>query len=214
MAAGPLAGATLCEFPFAPNPRKVRIYLAEKGVPLAGRTLNLVRGEHRTPEVLAKNPMGGLPFLELADGTVISESLAIIELVEELVPEPPMIGTDPVTRARVRRLERLIEFGVLGRAGRMFFHTSPVFAGSRQIPEVAEAAREELPGVLGVVDREIGGRPFAAADRPTIADCTLFAGLEHAGRAGFELPAEGLPNLRRWHAGFSRRPSATPPALP
>jgi glutathione S-transferase len=206
---GPLAGAVLYDFPFAPNPKKVRVYLAEKDLEVPRRVLNLVEGEHRTPGMLAKNPMGGLPFLELADGTVISESLAIIELFEEVHPEPSMVGRDPVERARVRRLERLVDTGVLGRAGRLFFHTSPVFAGSRQIPEVAEVARQELPGVLAVVDREIGESPFVAADRPTIADCTLWAGLEHAARAGFGWPAEGLPRLRRWHAGFGARASAS-----
>lgn len=199
----------LYDFPFAPNPTKVRIYLAEKGIEVPKQVLNLVEGEHRKPEHLVRNPMGGLPYLELDDGSVLTESLAIIEYFEELHPEPPMIGRDPLERARVRDLERMIEFGVLGRAGRLFFHSSPVFADRRQIPEVAEVAREELPGVLEIVDRVIGSRPFAAGEHPTIADCTLYVGLLHAERAGFELPSQGIPNLRRWREAFSKRPSAS-----
>jgi len=197
------------DFPLAPNPKKLRVYLAEKGLEIPFQVLNLVEGEHRRPEYLARNPMGGLPFLELDDGTTLTESLAIIEYLEELHPEPPMIGREPLERARVRRLERLIEFGVLGRAGRYFFHTSPVFAGSRQVPEVAELAREEFPGVLEVVDREIGDQPFAAGDHPTIADCTLYAALLHAERAGLPMPDERAPNLRRWYAEFAKRPSVS-----
>lgn len=199
----------LFDFPFAPNPTKVRIYLAEKGLDVPRQVLNLVEGEHRRPEHLARNPMGGLPYLELDDGSVLTESLAIIEYFEELHPEPPMIGRTPRERARVRDLERMIEFGVLGRAGRMFFHSSPVFADSRQIAEVAETARDELPGVLEVVDRAIGENAFVAGDHPTIADCTLYVGLLHAERAGFELPRKGLANLRRWRAAFAERPSAS-----
>jgi len=137
------------------------------------------------------------------------ESLAIIEYLEELHPEPPMIGRAPLERARVRSLERAIETGVLNRAGRLFFHTSPVFAGRGQIPEAGEQARRELPGVLAIVDRAIGDGPFVAGERPTIADCTLWAGLRHAERAGFAWPETGLGSLRRWLESFSKRPSAS-----
>ncbi len=197
---------TLYDFPFAPNPTKVRIYLAEKGIEVPRVVLNLVEGEHRKPEWLAKNPLGGLPFLELDDGTVLSESLAIIEYFEELHPEPPMIGTTPLERARVRRLERMCEFSVLGRTGRIFFHTSPVFAGSTQIPAVAEEARQSLPDVLRIIAREIGAAPFAAGERPTIADCTLYAALLHGQRAGFEM-GDDVENLARWWRSFGERPS-------
>jgi glutathione S-transferase len=199
----------LYDFPFAPNPTKVRIYLAEKGIEVGKVVLNLVHGENRTPEMLARNPMGGLPFLELDDGTVITESLAIMEYFEELHPEPCMIGRTPLERARVRSLERMIEIGVLNRAGRLFFHTSPVFEGRGQIPEVGEQARQELPGVLAIVSREIGANEFVAGDHPTIADCTLWAGLLHADRAGFALPADGVDDLLRWREGFAKRPSVS-----
>ena len=104
----------LYDFPFAPNPRKVRIYLAEKGLSVPLVPVNLVKGEQHAPEFLAKNPLGALPVLELDDGTILTESLAIIHYFEELHPEPAMIGTTPLERARVRRLEQIAYGSVLG----------------------------------------------------------------------------------------------------
>jgi len=197
----------LHDFPFAPNPQKVRVYCAEKGLRIPLERVDLVAGEHRRPGFLEKNPMGALPVLELDDGSFLTESLAIIEYLEELHPEPPLIGREPLERARVRELERLIETSVLGRVARVFFHTSPVFAGSGQLPEVAEQARRGLPRALAVVDARIGDRPFAAGDHPSIADCTLFAACEHAARAGLEIGEEHR-HLHRWLRAFRERPSA------
>ena len=134
----------LYDFFFAPNPTKVRVYLAEKGIDVPRVSLDIVRGENRTPEMLAKNPMGGLPFLELDDGSVITESLPIIEYFEELHPEPPMIGRDPLERAQVRSLERMIETGVLNRAGRAFFNTSEVFRGRGMVFGDVASTRHRL----------------------------------------------------------------------
>ena len=102
----------LYHYQFAPNPRKVRIYIAEKGFPIDYEEVDLAKGENRTPEFLAKNPMGSLPVLELDDGNYLTESLAIIEYLEELHPDPPMIGTTPLERARTHELERLAEMSV------------------------------------------------------------------------------------------------------
>ena len=195
------------DFVHAPNPKKLRIYLAEKGLSIPMQGIDLTAGENRTAEFLAKNPMGSLPVLELDDGQCLTESLAIIEYLEELYPDPPMIGQTPLERARTRELERLIEMSIFGRIGRIFFHTSPVFKDAKQVPAIAELARDGLPGALGIVDRAIGDNPFAAGDTPSIADCTLYAGLELGGRIGLGIePA--YANLNRWHEGFSRRPSA------
>ncbi len=195
------------DFPFAPNPQKVRVFLAEKGLAIRLVMVDLLKGENRTPEFLAKNPMGSLPVLELDDGTCLTESLAIIEYLDELNPDPPMIGTAPLERARVRELERLAEASIFNRAAKIFFHTSPVFARAHQVPEAAEQAREGLPNALRIMDARVGNRPFVAGDRPTIADCTLFAAFEHARRADMELET-GYENLARWYAAFRHRPSA------
>jgi glutathione S-transferase len=195
------------DFTFAPNPRKLRVYLAEKGLSIPLEQVDLTKGEHRTPEFLAKNPMGSLPVLELDDGSHLTESLAIIEYLEELYPDPPMIGREPLERARVRELERLAETSIFNRIARIFFNTSPVFAGSGQVSEAAEQARAGLPNALRIMHEAIGDRPFVAGHRPTIADCTLFAAFEHAKLADVAIdPA--FNNLTRWYGDFRKRPSA------
>ncbi len=101
------------DFRFAPNPHKLRIYLAEKGISIPLERVDLRKGENLKPEFLAKNPLGALPVLELDDGSCLTESLAIIEYLEELHPDPPMIGIEPLERARVRELERFADTSVL-----------------------------------------------------------------------------------------------------
>jgi glutathione S-transferase len=198
----------LYTFPFAPNPRRLHTYLGEKRLRIPVRVLNLISGEHRQPEMLAKNPMGGLPFLELDDGTVLTESLAIIEYLEELHPEPPMIGRTPVERALTRRIERICELGVMSRVARIVHGTKSPLPGVPPNPAVAEHSRSELPHVLHVLDALVGDRPFLAGDRPSIADCTLFGTWEFGRMFGVEFdPA--CANLHRWHAAFRERPSAS-----
>jgi glutathione S-transferase len=198
----------LHEFAGAPNPKKVRVYLAEKGITVPSQAVNIFTGENRQPDFLQKNPMGGLPVLELDDGTFLSESLAIIEYFEELHPTPPMIGTTPLERARVRALERICELGVLSRIGAIFQNTNPLFATRiKQLPEAAEAARGSLGSVLAVIDAKIGTKPFAAGDAPTIADCTLLAALQFAEFAQVQIDPK-FANVHRWYERFKQRPSA------
>jgi glutathione S-transferase len=195
------------DFTFAPNPRKLRVYLAEKGLSVPLVQVDITQGEQRTPEFLKKNAMGSLPVLELDDGSCLTESLAIIEYFEELHPEPPMIGTEPLERARVRELERLAETSIFNRIARVFFNRSPVFAGTHQVPEAAEQALAGLPNALRIMDDAVGERPFVAGQRPTIADCTLFAAFEHAKLAEVEIDPT-YRNLTRWYNEFRQRPSA------
>ena len=198
----------LYDFVGAPNPKKVRVYLAEKGIQVPLESVNIIAGENRSPEFLAKNPAGGLPVLELDDGSHLTESLAIIELFEEQNPNPPMIGTTPVERARTRAIERICELGVLGRVAAIFQNTSPLFAGRiKQVPEAAEAARGILDGNLAILDAKIGKSPFVAGDRPSIADCTLFAALNFADFAQVPIDAK-YTNVHRWYEDFKKRPSA------
>jgi glutathione S-transferase len=199
----------LYDFPLAPNPKKVRVYLAEKGLQMPVEPVDAINGANRTPEFLAKNPLGGLPVLELDDGSHLPESLAIIEYLEEIHPEPPMLGRQPLERARVRAAERICDLGVLSSVAAVFQNTSPFFAGRmKQSADAAENGRTRLATNLKVLDAMVGDRPFVCGDRPTIADCTLFAALEFAEFAGLPLdPA--YANLRRWHAAFKARPSAT-----
>src|SRR5215510_14570260 len=160
----------LYDFVGAPNPKKVRVYLAEKGINVPAVPVNIVTGENRQPEFLKRNPLGGLPVLELDDGSILTESLAIIEYFEELHPNPPMIGTSPVERARVRMIERICELGVLGSVATVFQNTHPFMAGRfKQSPDAAENAKSRLATSLKVLDTAINKKKFVAGDRPTIA---------------------------------------------
>src|SRR5213076_1175033 len=134
-----------------------------------------------SPGFLKKNPLGGLPVLELDDGSHLTESLAIIEYLEELHPKPPMLGTTPLERARVRELERICELGVLSAVAQIFQNTHPFMAGRfKQSADAAENARARIASSLKALDAAIGSNKFVAGNRATIADCTLLAALEFA----------------------------------
>ena len=135
----------------APNPKKLRVYCAEKGLNIPFETIDIMTGQNRTPEFAKKNPLMGLPVLELDDGRCLSESLAIMEYLEEAHPTPPMLGATPIERAGTRELERICELGVLTPVGTIFQNTSPFFAGRlKQSPEAAENARGRFAQVLKV----------------------------------------------------------------
>ena len=198
----------LYDFVGAPNPKRVRVYLAEKGLKVPTEQVNILSGDNRKPEFLAKNPMGGLPVLQLDDGTYLSESLAIIEYLEDLNPTPPMVGTTPAERGRVRSLERIAELSILGRVAQIFQNSHPFFAGRiKQSPDAAENGRNMLKGALRILDKMVGKGPFVAGARPSIADCTLYAAFDFAQFAGVPIDPE-CGNLQKWYAGFKERPSA------
>ena len=199
-------------FPVAPNPTKVRLYLAEKTaggarIELDEVLVNLREGAQKSAEHLVRNPYGRLPVLELDDGSYISESLAIIEYLEETHPDPPMIGSDAPGRARVRALERELEFGVLSAVARIVHATnSPL--GLPPNPAMAEPFRTVLGFTLEVLDARLAdGRPFAAGSEPSIADCTLAAAFQFARAGGVEIDP-GLKNVARWDRAYRERPSA------
>jgi len=192
-------------FPIAPNPTKVRIYLREKGLALEEVLVNLGAREQKSPEYLARNPLGALPALELDDGNTLTESLAIIEYLEELHPTPSMWGSTPLERARARELERICESGVLQPIARIIHAThSPLGLPPR--PQVAAASQEILDKVLPVLDARIGAGPFVAGSRVTVADCTLSAAYGFAEFAEVELDRKHA-NLAAWRARFRERPS-------
>jgi len=199
----------LYAFTVAPNPTKVRLYLAEKAaagneIRLTELMVNVAQGEQRLPEHLTRNPLGRLPVLELDDGSFLTESLAIIEYLEDLWPEPPMIGVDPRSRARTRELERIAEFGVLQPVARIIHATnSPL--GLPPMPEVAEHYRRALPGPLGVLDAVLAdGRPFVAGERPSIADCTLQAAFQFARFRKLEIDPV-FEHVARWDRAYRDR---------
>lgn len=194
-------------FPMAPNPKKVLVYLKEKGIEVPLEEVSIPEGENRTPQFLKKNPLGGLPVLQLDDGSHLTESNVIVRYLEELNPTPSMLGDDPLERARVGEVERIADLGVIGSVASIFQNTSPLFAGRvKQSAEAADGARGRLANALGALDDKIGDQPFAAGAKPTIADCTLYAGLAFAQFAQVDVDP-GFANILRWFDGFSKRPS-------
>ena len=185
------------------------IYLAEKGLALDRVEVDLDGGEQRTPAYLAKNPAGKAPVLELDDGTFLPESAAIVEYLEELYPDPPMIGTTPLARAQVRSIERLMA-DLYPRLSLYFQHSQPLFrelGRVRQIPAIAEALGAEVEHYFHILEEYNAGREFLAGDRPTVADCTAFPALRRAEeKFGYTIPAR-FGRLYGWYSRFSERPS-------
>jgi len=197
------------DFVGAPNPKRLRIYLAEKGLDIELSPVNVLAGEQRSDSFRAKNPMKALPVLELDDGRCFSESLAIMEFLEELHPDPPMLGTTPEERLRVRELERICEIGVLLNVALLVQNTSPFFAERIEQSEAgAHNGRRRAMGTLKVLDAKIAEQLFVAGDAPTIADCTLFAAIGFASMMGCKLDLAPVPNVARWYQSFKQRPSA------
>jgi glutathione S-transferase len=193
----------------APNPRRVRVFLAEKGVTVPIVSIDLARLEHKAPAYVAVNPLQRTPALELDDGTVISESIAICRYFEELHPEPPLFGTAPLDKARIEMWQRRLEFGLLGTVAAVFRHLHPAMA-EMEVPQVAAWGETNKPRViefLRFLDDELADRRFIAGDRFSVADITGLVGLDFMKPAKLSLPDE-LANVRRWHAELAARPSA------
>ena len=197
----------LYDFPQSPNCRKVRIYLAEKGLTVPLQPVNLLAGEQRAPEFLRRNPFGAVPILELDDGAVIPESLAIIEYFEEQYPQPPLLGTEPQGRALIRAWERRCELGVALQATRRFFHSSPYFASRVvQNPQVVEEAAQVLRERLTLIDTQLRTHEWVAGTF-SLADITLLTAVDFAAVSGFTLDST-WQHLNRWYTAMRARPSA------
>jgi glutathione S-transferase len=196
----------------APNPRRVRVFLAEKGVAIPSVQVDLFAGANRTPEFLKKNPSGKIPVLELDDGTCIAESIAICRYIEALHPEPNLFGRDPVEAAQIEMRNRQLEFELMGPVG-IAWVNGPVLAQMapgmfRQIPEALAGAEASIARFYQRIDNELASREFMGGDRFSVADITALCVTDFAtDRVG--VPRDpGLANLARWHAAVSARPSA------
>ncbi len=192
----------------APNPRRVRVFLAEKGIAVPVEQVDIVTAANRGPEFRAKNPLGTLPVLELDDGTYLAESVAICRYFEETHPEPRLMGVDARDRAIVEMWQRRMELELFIPVAQVFRNGHPFFAG--RIPQVAEwgeVNRKHAEGTMAWLDRELAGREFIAGPRYTIADITALCAVDF-GRVSKIRIAPELANLSRWHAAVSARPSA------
>ncbi len=193
----------LYTFPPAPNPSRVRFYLKEKGLELEEVIVDFFKGEQNSREHLARSSAGVVPVLELDDGTFLGESQVIIEYLEELYPEPCMIGTDPLSRAQTRAVERDIEMNVLLRIIR-YVHASNSPLGLPKNPVIADNELARLPAGLGRVEARLEGSEFVMGAAPSIADCSLLAALTFGKFGDFEVD-EQYGNIRRWFDSYALR---------
>jgi len=193
----------------APNPRRVRIFLAEKGLAIETVQVDLVAREQKSEAFRRKNPLGSIPVLELDDGICIAESVAICRYLEELHPEPALFGRSALGRARVEMWNRRVELGLLGPVGQVWVHGSPLTARLlTQIPAAAELNRGVVARFLAWLDRELADREFLAGEAFSVADITALCTLDFATGLVKITVDPALANLARWHAGVSARPSS------
>lgn len=192
----------------APNPRRVRIFLAEKGIKVPYEQVDIVNAVNRGPEFRKINPLAGVPVLELDDGTHIAESVAICRYFEELQPQPPLFGVGAKERAIVEMWQRRIEFALFIPVADSFRQRHEFFKGRiRQVPEYAEAQRQNAEEALAWLDTELANRRFIAGDQYSIADITAMVGIDFGRVSKIAIKPE-QKNLARWHAEVSSRPSA------
>jgi glutathione S-transferase len=192
----------------APNPRRVRIFAAEKGIELSLEEVDILAGQSRTPEFLAKNSSGAVPVLELDDGSYLSESVAICRYLEGLQPEPNLLGRDLREQAEIERWNRRMELELFAPIARTVQNTNPIFQSRfRQFPEYGEAQRAVVYQRLERMDRELDGHEFVAADRFTIADITALVAIDIGGRLADIRIAPRFAHLARWHEMASKRAS-------
>lgn len=192
----------------APNPRRVRIFLAEKGIQIPYEEVDIVKAVNRGEDFRKKNPLSTVPVLELDDGTFISESVAICRYFEELHPQPPLFGSDAKQRALVEMWNRRIEFNILQPIADSFRQRHDFFKGRiRQLPEYAEVQRLNAEDGLAWLDQELGAHRFIAGDQFSIADISAVVAIDF-GRVSKISIKPDQTNLTRWHAEVSARPSA------
>jgi glutathione S-transferase len=197
--------------PRAPNPRRVDMFLAEKGIDdLERRTYDLNRGDLRTAEFRALNPLGRVPVLELEDGRCLAESRAICSYLENLHPEPNLMGRDAVERAFIESADRQVELFLLFSIANAVRHTHPGLAPLEQpqFPDFGGSQREKLLDYASTFDRMLALRPWLAGDRFTIADITGFCGVEFAKLIKFRPAEAGFSHLADWRERVAARPSA------
>jgi glutathione S-transferase len=199
----------LFDSPYAPNPRRVRIFLAEKGLSLPTVAIDLGKLEHKAPDYSAVNPLQRTPALELDTGEILTESVAICRYIEELHPQPPLFGRDPLERARVEMWQRRVELEFFWPIAHAFRHSHPHMKELEQ-PQIAawaEANRPRAVKFARFLDGELGKRAFIAGDAFTIADITALVAADFCRPARIVLP-DDLEHFARWRAQVSARPSA------
>jgi glutathione S-transferase len=198
--------------PLAPNPTKVMLYIAERAemgtaMDIEQIVVNTVKGRHREPEHLARNPFGTVPVLELDDGTYLVESLAIIEYLEDRFPFSALLGEDAELRGRARDVERIIDLRIAGPMG-SYGHAKNSPLGRPPDPELAQRMKDSVQVPLDYLESLLAdGRPLLLGERVSIADCTLQASLQFLRYVEADLFGD-RPLLRAWDERYRARPAA------
>jgi glutathione S-transferase len=193
----------------APNPRRVRMFLAEKGIDLAETPIDLMKREHKSPEYRQKNSLGQVPTLELDDGSTISETVAICRYFEELHPAPPLFGRTALEKAQVDMWVRRVEFQLMSPVGNFWRHAHPRTAALlHQYKDFGESNREAYSNAQRWLDGELAdGRAFIAGDTLTMADICAISTVDFAHWFGLDIDPD-RPHLSAWHDRVRARPSA------
>ena len=206
----------LYDFSLAPNPRRVRMFLAEKNIEIPSVQINTREREQFTDAFKAVSPGYVVPALQLDDGTCISESVAICRYFEELHPEPPLFGVDAKDKAIVEMWNRRVEWEGYARVAEIVRNAAPMFAdrglpgvasGVPQIPALVERGRAAMGRFFTMLDERLAAHPFVAGERFTIADITAFITIDFGKRGELEIPA-ACAHLARWYGEIGQRPSA------
>ncbi|MCO5087741.1 MAG: glutathione S-transferase family protein, partial [Methylobacteriaceae bacterium] len=179
------------------NPRRVRIFLAEKGISIPSEFVDMMKGENKAQTYLAINPMGLMPVLEFDDGTHLAESIAICRYFEELHPQPPLFGTTTLERAQIEMWNRRMELEIQLPIQDVFVHLNPFWAGRRpQVPEYGRVQQARVLERMAWLNRELADRPYIAGDHYTVADITAQCALVMGKGTGSKIP-DDLTNLTR-----------------
>ncbi|MBV6486939.1 MAG: glutathione S-transferase [Pseudorhodoplanes sp.] len=194
----------------APNPRRVRIFLAEKGISVPLEAVDIGTMQHKSEAFTAINPLQRLPALVLDDGTILTESIAICRYFEALQPEPVLFGRGAKEIALVEMWQRRVELNLMAAIQAVFRHLHPSMKELEkpQVPDWAQANKPRVEAFLALLDRELADRRFIAGDGYSVADITALVAVDFMKPAKLAMPP-GLANVVRWHAEVSARPSAS-----
>ncbi len=198
----------LYDSPMAPNPRRVRIFLAEKGLSIPTEVVDLACGAHHAPAFLRCNPRAEVPVLETDEGVFISETSAICRYIEALQPDPNLMGQTALEVAQVEMWQRRLEFGLFLPVAAVFRHLHPAMAKTEvpQVPEWAEANRPKVLAFLEFLDQRLAESAYIAGARFTYADIVAVTSIDFMKVTRTAVP-EKLSHVVRWRAEVSARPS-------
>ncbi len=190
------------------HPRRVRIFMAEKGLSIERREVDAAAGGNAKPDFLRLNPLGKLPVLELDDGSAIAESLAICRYLEALHPNPPLMGRTPQAAAHIEMWTLRMDHELSQPIALAFVHSSDFYRGRvEQVPEVASWARNRAHQTMAWLDGELAGRSHIAGEDYTLADIVAQCACVLGKAVGLRIPPE-MTQLSRWFAQVSARPTA------